>query len=70
MSLGVRPSYPTYPKDLKAKQELAYASSKVTAIEINSTYYLAQTRDMFAFVIAGAKERNPAAAQVLIKRLA
>jgi len=32
-----------YPKDVKAKQELAYASSKVTAIEINSTYYRAQT---------------------------
>lgn len=37
-----------YPKDVKAKQELAYASSKVTAIEINSTYYRAQTPAVYA----------------------
>ena len=53
-----------YPKDVKAKQELAYASSKVTAIEINSTFYqnqkpasfeawAAQTPEDFVFTVKG-----------------
>lgn len=36
-----------YPKDVTAKKELAYASSKVTAIEINSTFYRNQSPAVF-----------------------
>lgn len=37
-----------YPSDLKQKDELAYASSKLTAIEINGTYYSTQKPATFA----------------------
>ena len=37
-----------YPPDLAQKRELAYASRKLTAIEINGTYYSTQKRDSFA----------------------
>ncbi len=37
-----------YPEGLVQKQELAYASSQVTAIEINGTYYRNQTPTSFA----------------------
>ena len=33
-----------YPDDLKQKDELAYMASRLTAIEINSTYYGSQSR--------------------------
>jgi uncharacterized protein YecE (DUF72 family) len=36
-----------YPDDVSAKRELAYASSRVTAIEINATFYRNQSRDTF-----------------------
>ena len=36
-----------YPKDVPAKKQLAYASSKLTAIEINSTFYRNQTPATF-----------------------
>ena len=37
-----------YPKGLSQKRELAYASSRLTAIEVNGTYYGAQTPESFA----------------------
>ena len=37
-----------YPADVPKKRELAYASSQVTAIEVNATYYRTQTRESFA----------------------
>ena len=37
-----------YPKDLPQKRELEYASRKLTAIEINGTYYSTQKRESFA----------------------
>jgi uncharacterized protein YecE (DUF72 family) len=37
-----------YPKGLPQKRELEYASRRVTAIEINSTYYSSQKRETFA----------------------
>jgi uncharacterized protein YecE (DUF72 family) len=37
-----------YPKGLSQKRELGYASSKLTAIEINATYYGAQKPESFA----------------------
>ncbi|MCW6509899.1 DUF72 domain-containing protein [Lichenifustis flavocetrariae] len=37
-----------YPKGLPQKQELAYASSHLTAIEINGTYYGSQKPESFA----------------------
>ena len=37
-----------YPKSVKEKDELAYASSKLTAIEINSTFYRLQKPATFA----------------------
>src|SRR5437868_3390851 len=37
-----------YPAEVKAKQELEYASRQVTAIEINSTFYRLQNPAMFA----------------------
>lgn len=37
-----------YPDDLKQKDELAYASRHLTAIEINSTYYSSQKPATFA----------------------
>jgi len=37
-----------YPKGLSQKRELEYASSKVTAIEINGTYYGSQKPESFA----------------------
>jgi uncharacterized protein YecE (DUF72 family) len=36
-----------YPNDLKQKDELAYASRKLTAIEINGTYYGSQKPETF-----------------------
>ena len=36
-----------YPKDLPQKRELEYASSKLTAIEINGTYYGTQKPESF-----------------------
>ena len=53
-----------YPEGLKQKEELAWASRQVTAIEINSTFYrnqkpesfrawAAQTPDDFAFTVKG-----------------
>ena len=55
-----------YPPDLKQKDELAYASRKLTAIEINGTYYSIQKRDSwkkwadqtpdgFVFTIKGSR---------------
>lgn len=37
-----------YPQSVAKKDELAYASSKVTAIEINSTFYRLQKPDVYA----------------------
>jgi uncharacterized protein YecE (DUF72 family) len=37
-----------FPKDLKQKDELSFASRHVTAIEINGTYYRTQTAASFA----------------------
>lgn len=37
-----------YPADVAKKSELEYASRKVTAIEINSTFYRLQTPQVFA----------------------
>ena len=37
-----------YPRGLSQKRELEYASSKLTAIEVNGTYYGAQRPDSFA----------------------
>src|SRR6201986_3764462 len=37
-----------YPPDLPQKRELEYASRRLTAIEINGTYYGAQKPDSFA----------------------
>lgn len=37
-----------YPATVAKKDELAYASRQVTAIEINSTFYRLQTADVFA----------------------
>ena len=37
-----------YPKGLPHSRELEYASSKLTSIEINGTYYSTQKRDSFA----------------------
>ncbi len=37
-----------YPKGLKQADELAYASRRLTSIEINSTYYSAQKPESFA----------------------
>lgn len=36
-----------YPPDVTRKGELAYASRQVTAIEINSTFYRLQTKEIF-----------------------
>lgn len=55
-----------YPDDLPQKQELAYASRKLTAIEINATYYGSQkpetfrkwaieTPDDFVFTLKGSR---------------
>ena len=37
-----------YPKDVAKKNELAYASRQVTAIEVNATYYRTQSATSFA----------------------
>ncbi|HEY9344394.1 MAG TPA: DUF72 domain-containing protein, partial [Inquilinus sp.] len=37
-----------YPKGLSQKRELEYASSQVTSIEINGTYYGSQKPETFA----------------------
>lgn len=37
-----------YPSDLKKKDQLGYAASKLTSIEINATYYRSQTPKTFA----------------------
>lgn len=37
-----------YPPEVKKKDELTYASSQVTAIEVNATYYRTQTPASFA----------------------
>jgi uncharacterized protein YecE (DUF72 family) len=55
-----------YPEDLAQKNELAYASRKLTAIEINATYYgsqkpdswrkwAAETPDGFVFAVKGSR---------------
>ncbi|MDR3513159.1 MAG: DUF72 domain-containing protein [Caulobacteraceae bacterium] len=55
-----------YPADLAQKNELAYASRKLTAIEINATYYgsqkpesyrrwAAETPDGFVFTLKGSR---------------
>jgi uncharacterized protein YecE (DUF72 family) len=55
-----------YPGDLAQKNELAYASRKLTAIEINATYYgsqkpeswrkwAAETPDDFVFTVKGSR---------------
>jgi len=55
-----------YPEGLAQKQELAYASRKLTAIEINATYYgsqkpdsfrkwAAETPEDFVFTVKGAR---------------
>lgn len=37
-----------YPRELPQKEELAYASGKLSSIEINATYYRSQTPESFA----------------------
>jgi uncharacterized protein YecE (DUF72 family) len=44
-----------YPPEVTRKGELAYASRQVTAIEINSTFYRLQTREIFA----GWRDQTP-----------
>ncbi|HEX3406511.1 MAG TPA: DUF72 domain-containing protein, partial [Caulobacteraceae bacterium] len=55
-----------YPKDLKQKDELAYASRHLSAIEINGTYYSTfkpdswkkwrdETPDGFVFAVKGSR---------------
>ncbi|MFI4933436.1 MAG: DUF72 domain-containing protein [Caulobacterales bacterium] len=55
-----------YPKDVKQKDELAYASRQLTAIEINGTYYSTfkpdswkkwrdETPDGFVFTVKGSR---------------
>src|ERR1700742_3289036 len=55
-----------YPKDLKQKDELAYASRHLTAIEINGTYYStfkpdswrkwrSKTPEGFVFAVKGSR---------------
>jgi uncharacterized protein YecE (DUF72 family) len=55
-----------YPKELKQKDELAYASRRLTAIEINGTYYSTfkpdswkkwrdETPDGFVFTVKGSR---------------
>lgn len=45
-----------YPPEVKKKDELAYAASKLTAIEINSTYYGSQKPATFANWAAAAPD--------------
>ena len=45
-----------YPSTIKKKDQLAYAASKLTAIEINSTYYRSQTPATFANWAAAAPD--------------
>jgi uncharacterized protein YecE (DUF72 family) len=45
-----------YPVGLKQKDELSYATSQMTAIEINSTYYSTQSAKSFANWAAAAPE--------------
>jgi uncharacterized protein YecE (DUF72 family) len=45
-----------YPAGLRQKDELAYAASQMTAIEINSTYYSTQSAKTFANWAAAAPE--------------
>jgi len=52
-----------YPKDLPQRRELEYAAGRLTSIEINGADY-----GVYLYVISGAKERNPAAAQAFIER--
>jgi uncharacterized protein YecE (DUF72 family) len=47
---------PFYPKGTRQKDELAYAASKVTAIEINATYYRLQSAKSFAGWAAAAPD--------------
>lgn len=47
---------PVYPPEVKKKDELAYAASKLTAIEINSTYYGSQKPATFANWAAAAPD--------------
>jgi uncharacterized protein YecE (DUF72 family) len=47
---------PFYPTGTKAKDELAYAASRLTAIEINATYYRSQTPKTFANWAAAAPD--------------
>ena len=70
-----------HPDGLAHKGELAFASRKLTTIEINGTFYRSQLpdtfakwhdakpRDVYLYVISGHKVRNPAAAMALIERL-
>jgi uncharacterized protein YecE (DUF72 family) len=48
--------------------ELTMVKSELEAI-VDQTRGWAQRGDVFAYFIAGAKVRNPAAAQALIKKL-
>lgn len=45
-----------YPSDLKKKEQLNYAASKLTSIEINSTYYRSQQPSTFANWAAAVPE--------------
>lgn len=45
-----------YPKGLRQADELAYAASRLTAIEINSTYYSGQKPESFAKWAAAAPD--------------
>ncbi len=69
-----------YPDDLPKTRELEYAASRLTAIEVNGTFYSRQSPATFAkwrkaaarcssSSSTGAKVRAPAAAEALIRKL-
>ena len=47
-----------YPKGLSQKRELEYASRKLTAIEINGTYYGSQRPDSFGMLAQTPQTRQ------------
>jgi uncharacterized protein YecE (DUF72 family) len=52
-----------------AAQKTGYAAAALTRWAKRAQSLAAGSRDVYLYVISGAKERNPAAAQALIKRL-
>jgi uncharacterized protein YecE (DUF72 family) len=52
-----------------ATQKAGYAAAALTRWAKRAQSLAAGSRDVYLYVISGAKERNPAAAQALIKRL-